>query len=97
MPVCIDRRLFLSITPVPANDSVYDNLMEMRQKLGWVTEIPRHGPDCKKDMEKLRDKPVSEKVRCDAVFQHLHDGTEKMMLIFRNQECFVVSEESNCT
>ncbi|KAL8598272.1 hypothetical protein ACOMHN_035222 [Nucella lapillus] len=46
---------------VPANDNVYDNLLEMREKLGWVTDIPRHGPDCKKDMGKLSDKPLTEK------------------------------------
>ncbi|KAK7488391.1 hypothetical protein BaRGS_00020365, partial [Batillaria attramentaria] len=46
---------------VPENDSVYDNLMEMRERLGWVTKIPRHGPDCKKDMHKLSDIPLDEK------------------------------------
>jgi hypothetical protein len=40
-----------------------DNLLEMRQNLNWVTEIPRHGPDCRKDMEILRDKPLTEKVQ----------------------------------
>ncbi|XP_070181014.1 dynein axonemal heavy chain 6-like [Littorina saxatilis] len=46
---------------VPDNDSVFDNMVEMRQRLGWVTDIPRHGPDCKKDMFKLGDKPLNEK------------------------------------
>jgi hypothetical protein len=47
---------------VPENDKVVDNLLEMRQNLNWVTEIPRHGPDCRKDMEILKDQPLTEKV-----------------------------------
>ena len=61
-PLTFPQDHFLCVLTVPANDSVFDNLLEMRQRLGWVTDIPRHGPDCKKDMLKLSDKPLTEKV-----------------------------------
>ena len=30
----------------------------MRKKLGWVTELPRHGQGCKEAINKLMDKPA---------------------------------------
>lgn len=48
---------------VPDNDSAYDNLLDMRNRLGWDTNIPRHGPACKKEMYKLSDFSKDEKVR----------------------------------
>ena len=62
MRMCVCGCVCVCVLTVPANDSVFDNLLEMRQRLGWVTKIPRHGPDCKKDMAKLSDKPLTEKV-----------------------------------
>ena len=66
-------RVLTFVLAVPANDSVFDNLIEMRQRLGWVTDIPRHGPDCKKDMGKLSDKPLTEKVSFLSGLLHLSD------------------------
>ena len=37
-------------------------LLAMRRALGWVTEIPRHGPDTREKMDKLKDAPEDEKV-----------------------------------
>ncbi|RUS88167.1 hypothetical protein EGW08_004064, partial [Elysia chlorotica] len=46
---------------VPENTSAYDQVIAMREALGWVTEIPRHGPDTREKMEKLKDIPENEK------------------------------------
>lgn len=46
---------------VPENDKGVDNIVKMRDCLGWLTQLPRHGPGCKKVMETLKDKPLSEK------------------------------------
>ncbi|GFS25387.1 dynein heavy chain 1, axonemal [Elysia marginata] len=46
---------------VPENTCAFDQLVAMRQALGWVSEIPRHGPDTREKMEKLKDIPEDEK------------------------------------
>ncbi|KAJ8308269.1 hypothetical protein KUTeg_013143 [Tegillarca granosa] len=45
----------------PENTDVMDNIKQLREKLGWKTEIPRHGPGCKDAMEKLTNGTVNEK------------------------------------
>jgi hypothetical protein len=39
-----------------------ENLIRLRERLGWKTEIPRHAMGCKAAMEKLKDIPDNEKV-----------------------------------
>ncbi|XP_035825271.1 dynein heavy chain 6, axonemal [Aplysia californica] len=46
---------------VPENTNVLETLIEMRTSLGWVLDIPRHGPDTREKMEKLSDIPEDEK------------------------------------
>ena len=50
------------ILTVPENTNVLDKLISMREALGWVTDIPRHGPDTRDKMEVLKDIPEDEKV-----------------------------------
>ncbi|CAL1542609.1 unnamed protein product, partial [Lymnaea stagnalis] len=40
---------------VPEKTNAYEKLIEMRSQLGWVVDIPRHGPDTREAMEKLKD------------------------------------------
>ncbi|KAH9496161.1 Dynein heavy chain 6, axonemal [Bulinus truncatus] len=40
---------------VPNITDGFNMLTEMRKQLGWVNEIPRHGPGTKKKLEKLKD------------------------------------------
>ncbi|WAR20146.1 DYH6-like protein, partial [Mya arenaria] len=47
--------------PVPENDDVMHHVHALRDRLGWKTEIPRHAPGCKGNMEKLKDIPNNEK------------------------------------
>lgn len=42
---------------VPENDDVMYNVEKLRSHLGWTTELPRHGPDCRKAMETISDIP----------------------------------------
>ena len=46
----------------PENDEAMHHLMKLREKLGWKTEIPRHAPGCKENMDKLKNIPDNEKV-----------------------------------
>lgn len=48
---------------VPDVTDGFNKLIEMRRLLGWVTEIPRHGPGVKKKMESLKDFDDEEKVK----------------------------------
>jgi hypothetical protein len=32
-------------------------LLDMRRRLGWVNELPRHGPGYREKLDKLDDKP----------------------------------------
>ena len=41
----------------PENDNFMEVLLEMRQQLGWINELPRHGPGFREKMAKLQDKP----------------------------------------
>ena len=43
--------------PEPENENFIEVITEMRKKIGWKTEIPRHGPGCKTKMDTLQDKP----------------------------------------
>ncbi|XP_053375328.1 uncharacterized protein LOC123528107 isoform X2 [Mercenaria mercenaria] len=45
----------------PENDDVMYHIHKLREKLGWKTEIPRHAPGCKENMENLKDIPDNEK------------------------------------
>lgn len=47
---------------VPENDNIMDNIIKLRERLGWKTEIPRHAMGCKDAMEKLKDLPDNDKV-----------------------------------
>jgi len=47
---------------VPENDDVLFNLMRLRERLGWKTEIPKHAMGCKTTMYKLKDIPEEEGV-----------------------------------
>lgn len=47
---------------VPETIDAYEKLIDMRKKLGWVVEIPRHGPDTRKMMDKLKDEPDANEV-----------------------------------
>lgn len=47
---------------VPENDNIMDNIIKLRERLGWKTEIPRHAMGCKDAMEKLKNLPDNEKV-----------------------------------
>ena len=42
---------------VPENDDVLYNIEKLRSRLGWHTDLPRHGPDCRKAMENISDIP----------------------------------------
>ena len=44
----------------PEDDRFAEVIIAMRKSLGWITEIPRHGPGCKEKMAKLKDKPVDQ-------------------------------------
>eukprot|EP00105_Crassostrea_gigas_P038198 XP_019922346.1 PREDICTED: dynein heavy chain 6, axonemal [Crassostrea gigas] len=48
---------------VPENDNIMDNIIKLRERLGWKTEIPRHAMGCKDAMEKLKNLPDNEKER----------------------------------
>lgn len=48
---------------VPENDNIMDNVIKLRERLGWKTEIPRHAMGCKDAMEKLKNLPDNEKER----------------------------------
>ena len=41
----------------PENENFIEVICEMRKKLHWVAELPRHGPGCMAAMEKLYEKP----------------------------------------
>ncbi|XP_059157269.1 dynein axonemal heavy chain 6-like [Physella acuta] len=45
---------------VPEVTNAYDQLILMRKQLGWVTDIPRHGPGTREAMEKIKDFPEIE-------------------------------------
>ncbi|XP_041352994.1 dynein heavy chain 6, axonemal-like isoform X2 [Gigantopelta aegis] len=46
--------------PVLDSDDGFTHLIAYRSQLGWVTEIPHHGPLCRKQMEALtNDQPIS--------------------------------------
>ena len=55
-----------------------DTLLGMRESLGWVVDIPRHGPDTREKMATLKDIPEDEKVSnlflCMGVIQTLFLG-----------------------
>ncbi|CAG5136730.1 unnamed protein product, partial [Candidula unifasciata] len=46
---------------VPENTNALEVLLEMRKKIGWVVDIPRHGPSSKEKMCKLKDIPHTNK------------------------------------
>ena len=46
----------------PENDDAIYNLIKLRERLGWHTEIPDHAPGCKVAMENLKNIPDDEKV-----------------------------------
>ncbi|XP_069117336.1 dynein axonemal heavy chain 6-like isoform X3 [Argopecten irradians] len=48
------------ITFVPENDDMVHNLIRLRERLGWESEIPRHAPGCKASMMTLRNIPEEE-------------------------------------
>lgn len=58
--------MFINITfiinVVPEVTNAYDQLILMRKQLGWVTDIPRHGPGTREAMEKIKDFPEIEQV-----------------------------------
>ncbi|XP_023930267.1 dynein heavy chain 6, axonemal [Lingula anatina] len=41
----------------PEETNVEEWLMKLRRELGWKTELPRHGPGCRKAMDKLMENP----------------------------------------
>ncbi|ESO83514.1 hypothetical protein LOTGIDRAFT_54095, partial [Lottia gigantea] len=41
----------------PENDDALYHIIKMRRDLGWITELPRHGPGCKLIMEKIAAMP----------------------------------------
>ncbi|XP_033736416.1 uncharacterized protein LOC117324605 [Pecten maximus] len=45
---------------VPDNDNMVYNLLRLRERLGWESEIPRHAPGCKASMMILRNIPEEE-------------------------------------
>ena len=46
-----------SYISVPENDDVLFNIEKLRSHLGWHTNLPRHGPDCRKAMENISNIP----------------------------------------
>ena len=51
----VESLIFLYIAP--ENDNFDEVLKQMRRRLGWVTELPRHGAGCKVEIEKLLESP----------------------------------------
>ncbi|OWF46435.1 Dynein heavy chain 6, axonemal [Mizuhopecten yessoensis] len=45
---------------VPDNDDILYNLIRLRERLGWDSEIPRHAPGCKASMMSLQNIPEEE-------------------------------------
>ena len=41
----------------PENDNFVEVVTEMRKSLSWVADLPRHGPGCRAEMEKLYENP----------------------------------------
>ena len=41
----------------PENDNFVATVLEIRADLGWINELPRHGPGSRKAMDALQDKP----------------------------------------
>ncbi len=48
---------FLGFLSEPENDNFVEVVTEMRKSLAWVAELPRHGPGCRAEMEKLYENP----------------------------------------
>ena len=41
----------------PESDDFVESVLGLRRALGWVVEIPRHGPGCRQALEQMQDKP----------------------------------------
>ena len=41
----------------PESDDFVASVLSMPRALGWVVEIPRHGPGCRQALENMDDKP----------------------------------------
>ena len=79
--------IFSPYFAAPPNDNFVETVIEMRKALGWVVEIPRHGPGCREALDNLKDKPVitedSIKVRSRSKAKvTLVDITEISILVF---------------
>ncbi|XP_074663059.1 dynein axonemal heavy chain 6-like [Tubulanus polymorphus] len=57
---------------VPENDDPIWHLHEMRSRLGWKTELPRHGPNSRKLLDKLLKSIPSSEVKVEQI--KLEDG-----------------------
>lgn len=55
---------------MPENDNIMFNILKLRERLGWKTEIPRHAMGCKAAMEKLKNMPDNDKVSKARIIQH---------------------------
>ena len=45
----------------PEDDKFYETILSLRKRLGWVVDLPRHGPGGREAMDKLQDKPDPDK------------------------------------